>query len=882
MHHVLRTMAFWLLSVATVFGQTSGLLPSKLKEALRLFYFENPTAESDRKALLLFNELSKATVKSPEEAAVVALSTQKAGVLYQTSGHEKEAVQAFQKSLQLASNYHLEDSIGFHSALYLGGLYHSLFEYDSAYHYLRQSEHQYFKNNSLTQVGRLFNVLGVLYFETGDFRQSIPYFQKSIELRQESGEDDYVLRNNLAFAFHELGESDRALKIYLTLIKEYPDQEELLLNAAVVYTDKGQTKKAEELLSKIKRPYVDEVLVHKAKGELELKKGAFDRANTFFDLALKERGETKGTLIGGLWLNSGEASFEKKDYTKALNSFQNALIALSPEFDNTNVYSNPEVFTDGYTSDLLFEALAFKAETLIQLNASKASEKVKKAAIEAYEKALVSSMVLTKKYRNEASRIDFIKKLDGHYRHFTEFLIRQKQYEKAFQISDHGKATVLAMSISEGEVRKQVPENLLNQEKMLLLRESALLRQQQAGYGEKEDELKEVRLKLSQLKRSIDEQVGHSLSKSRMMDIETIQDRLHRKELLLSYFEGSETSGFFVVSSKDFEFVSLKDGLSEKNQIVTLKKKLRSMEKLNKQDKENLAVLYQFLFKDIEKQLISKNKIIFSSDGVLNGFPLEVLLDKRGLYLGQQYAVAYLLNSFFLQSEKNQNRERLAMAPFTAPLTAYPTWHLPASGEEIENTSAHIFRNEEALKKTFLDHAGGYGLIHLATHAKAHETDANHSYIQFYPADTMTSENRLYLHELYPGSFPGSLVFLSACESFGSEEIKGEGIRGLSYGFLRAGASGVISSLWSAEDFSTAEISRLYYEYLGEGFDAAAALQKARADFLNNPDFAQFHEPQYWAHLVFTGYQPHEESSVNLRLLGLALFVLFALAVAYS
>lgn len=882
MHHILKTLTFWLLSVVMVFGQQSRVLPSKFKEASRLFELESPTDETDRKALLLFNELSNMSIKSAGDAAIVALSSQKAGVLFQSNDQEKEAVSAYQKGLRIAAKYSLPDTIGFHTALYLGGLYYELFEYDSAYHYLRQAEHTYLKNNRLTQAERLFNVLGVLYFETGDFRQSIPYFQRAMELRKASGDDDYALQNNLAFAYHRLGDTDKALNTYLTLLKEYPQEEELLLNTAVVYTDKGQYRKAEELLANINKPYKDEVLVQKAKGELELKKGALDKAIAIFQQALKQGGETEGTVMGGLWLNSGEAFFKKKDYARALNSFQKALIALSPGFNNDHLYENPDVYREGYSSDMLFDALAFKAQTLIKLYALKPSAKGEKAAIETYEKALVSSMILVQKYHNEASRIDLVKKLDYHYRSFTEFLIQQNQFEKAFQISDQGKAAVLATSISESQARKQIPGNLLNQEKMLLLRESALLRQQQIGAGGKENELKEVRLKLSSLKRTIDEQAGFSLPLHQGMAIEAIQKQLHYKELLLSYFEGPVSTGFFVVTSENFEYVSLKKGQYEKNKVSLLKKKLRSMEKLNRQDKEILEELYQFLFADMEKKLEAKSKIIFSSDGVLNGFPIEVLRDGHGLYLGQQYAVTYLLNSFFMQPQKNLNKKRMAMAPFTKPMPGYQAWHLPASGEEVKYTSARIFRNEEALKKTFLAYAIDYGILHLATHAKAHETDANHSYIQFYPEDSIISENRLYLHELYPGSLQGSLVFLSACESYGSEELKGEGIRGLSYGFLRAGASGVISSLWSAEDFSTAEISRLYYSYLDAGYDAATALQKARADFLNNPDFAQFHEPQYWAHLIFTGYQPHEDKAYNLWLIGIGLFVLLVMAVSYS
>ena len=74
-------------------------------------------------------------------------------------------------------------------------------------------------------------------------------------------------------------------------------------------------------------------------------------------------------------------------------------------------------------------------------------------------------------------------------------------------------------------------------------------------------------------------------------------------------------------------------------------------------------------------------------------------------------------------------------------------------------------------------------------------------------------------------------------------------------------AQNIITSLWKAEDKSTAYISEKFYRLCKKGYTYAEALQKAKTDFLNDETMSQFHSPDYWSHLIFIGDVQEEKSN---------------------
>jgi len=98
---------------------------------------------------------------------------------------------------------------------------------------------------------------------------------------------------------------------------------------------------------------------------------------------------------------------------------------------------------------------------------------------------------------------------------------------------------------------------------------------------------------------------------------------------------------------------------------------------------------------------------------------------------------------------------------------------------------------------------------------------------------------------------PAELVVLSACETGLGKEIKGEGLVGLTRGFMYAGARRVVVSLWNVNDQATAELmARFYRGMLRENKTPAAALRAAQTEMARQK---QWQSPYYWAAFVLQG-----------------------------
>ncbi len=86
---------------------------------------------------------------------------------------------------------------------------------------------------------------------------------------------------------------------------------------------------------------------------------------------------------------------------------------------------------------------------------------------------------------------------------------------------------------------------------------------------------------------------------------------------------------------------------------------------------------------------------------------------------------------------------------------------------------------------------------------------------------------------------------ISACNGAGTREFSGEGLVGLSWAFLRAGAHNVIGALWEVSDASTPQLMDKLYDGLSHGDDPAAALRAAKLSLLHSDSV--FRKPYYWA-----------------------------------
>jgi tetratricopeptide (TPR) repeat protein len=151
------------------------------------------------------------------------------------------------------------------------------------------------------------------------------------------------------------------------------------------------------------------------------------------------------------------------------------------------------------------------------------------------------------------------------------------------------------------------------------------------------------------------------------------------------------------------------------------------------------------------------------------------------------------------------------------------------------------------------DELGQYRIVHFATHGLLNSQHPNLSGLVLSLVDErgQPQDGFLQLHEVFNLRLPAELVVLSACQTGLGKEIKGEGLVGLTRGFMYAGAARVMASLWQVDDAATAGLMKRFYQgMLKEGKRPAAALRAAQVEMWKRP---QWQSPYYWGAFVLQG-----------------------------
>jgi CHAT domain-containing protein/tetratricopeptide (TPR) repeat protein len=146
-----------------------------------------------------------------------------------------------------------------------------------------------------------------------------------------------------------------------------------------------------------------------------------------------------------------------------------------------------------------------------------------------------------------------------------------------------------------------------------------------------------------------------------------------------------------------------------------------------------------------------------------------------------------------------------------------------------------------------------YQIVHFATHGILNSQNPELSGVVLSLVDQKgTPQNGfLRLNDIFNLNLPAELVVLSACETGLGKEIKGEGLVGLTRGFMYAGSPRVLVSLWSVADEGTSELmSRFYKKMLQDNLKPAAALRAAQIEMLQD---ATWKSPYYWAAFTLQG-----------------------------
>ncbi len=250
----------------------------------------------------------------------------------------------------------------------------------------------------------------------------------------------------------------------------------------------------------------------------------------------------------------------------------------------------------------------------------------------------------------------------------------------------------------------------------------------------------------------------------------------------------------------------------------------------------------------------------------LFGVPFAALEDETGRPLIERFALTHGTSITTLGLMRQNRKERppgqpprlLALVD-PAPLPKTPAGQtlapLSSIAEQFDSiadfypeTDRLVLRGPQATEAALLAKAADADVLQLVTHAELVENDPLSSYIAL-AAGRGSADGYLRVPEIFRLSLPADLVILWACET-GRGGISADGIEGLSRGFIWAGATSLILSLWEIpEDESFIQMYGFHDFWLRQGLSKARALQQAQVEYSRlYPD-----QPGLWAGLILYG-----------------------------
>jgi CHAT domain-containing protein len=264
--------------------------------------------------------------------------------------------------------------------------------------------------------------------------------------------------------------------------------------------------------------------------------------------------------------------------------------------------------------------------------------------------------------------------------------------------------------------------------------------------------------------------------------------------------------------------------------------------------------LYEILIAPVRNFIPKGSRVIIVPDGGLCGLNFETLIvpDPTPHYWIEDATISYS-DSLLLIAGAHSNPapahgKLLLIGDPVSPSNEFP--RLPQAAAEMRSverffppSKTKVLSGSEATPESYLvGDPGQFSFIHFVAHGTSSRTRPLES------AVILSREGdsfKLYGRDIVKKPLKAELVTISACHGVGSRNYSGEGLVGLSWAFLRAGAHAVIAALWDVNDASTADLMDHLYGGLSRGKDPASALRDAKLALLHSGTVYQ--RPFYWA-----------------------------------
>lgn len=415
-----------------------------------------------------------------------------------------------------------------------------------------------------------------------------------------------------------------------------------------------------------------------------------------------------------------------------------------------------------------------------------------------YRKSILTFETQRSSVQDAEQRLPFLANGDELYRHYADFLIATRRSKEALYLLDGARAKTLKEGLGQSSLANQ-----------------------------------------------------HSPKISVIRDQGTV----------LFYSLGTDKSYLWAIAGRTTRMFALPSVTEIKPHIESYQASiLKSRDPLQDANADALW-LYNALVAPAESLLQNSSNIVVIPDGPLHGFNMETLLkqDKQGLHYWIDDVTLTTASSLQLLAHSQSNSQKTPQAAGTLLLIGDPLpseseyQPLPHAHAEIDDVE-HYFENSQhttltqaaAIPAAYATaHPEQYDYLHFVAHGVASTFRPLDSAIVLSPTPSDVGRFKLYARDIVHQPLHARLVTISACYGSGIRNYAGEGLVGLAWAFLRAGAHQVIGALWEVNDSSTPQLMDQMYRELSKGVRPEQALRTAKLSLLHSQGV--FRKPLYWA-----------------------------------
>jgi len=374
--------------------------------------------------------------------------------------------------------------------------------------------------------------------------------------------------------------------------------------------------------------------------------------------------------------------------------------------------------------------------------------------------------------------------------------------------------------------------------------------------GRPADALKEAELSRA---RTLEEGLG-SLTKSTKMPSGSVppppQLAQRLKATLLFYWLGEQHSYLWVITPKQTDYFTLPPAAEIDPIVKSYGEALLATRDPLASANPDGQKLYSMLIEPAKKLIPANSHVILLPDGSLYGLNFETLIvaDPKPHYWIEDETLS-TGSSLTLLASSGARAAPKEKTLFLVGDTISPNDNFPKlvqAADEMKDVERHFAESRTkvlsgigATPAAYLSSdSRQYSYLHFVTHGTASRSRPLESAV-ILSKDKDEDSYKLYARDIVTRHLSAELVTISACNGAGTRAFSGEGLVGLSWAFLRAGAHNVIGALWEVSDTSTPQLMDGLYDGLSRGQDPATALRAAKLSLLHSDSV--FRKPYYWA-----------------------------------